>query len=278
MQNEKTLPYPRSPDRDSADLCALPGAGRCPHRADHGRCATNFLLPCAFGLDGIHPILHQFRSFDFLSHQAQSDGRHRGPGHGRSRRRFLHRRPRYGPDLGASGLGYLVDVGHAPDLDPRSVAHLCELSFSAPLFYRRRDAFAGRRACGSGRAVRAVCLLLDLVLPHPASATGHGRRRIDRSAHVACAARQLAGFFLLCFFGLLVALSIGKAAARSRSRPCHGIVVGSTREGAMNKTYYLVAAYAVTWIIHITYLGTIVRRYSRLKREIEELKKPGVRS
>ena len=46
----------------------------------------------------------------------------------------------------------------------------------------------------------------------------------------------------------------------------------------MNKTYYLVAAYAVTWIIHITYLGTIVRRYSRLKREIEELKKPGVSS
>ena len=46
----------------------------------------------------------------------------------------------------------------------------------------------------------------------------------------------------------------------------------------MNKTYYLVAAYAVTWIIPITYLGTIVRRYSRLKREIEELKKPGVRS
>ena len=41
---------------------------------------------------------------------------------------------------------------------------------------------------------------------------------------------------------------------------------------------YLFAAYAVTWIIHITYLGTIVRRYSRLKREIEELKKPGVRS
>jgi CcmD family protein len=36
---------------------------------------------------------------------------------------------------------------------------------------------------------------------------------------------------------------------------------------------YLYAAYATTWIIHIVYLGTIVRRYSRLRKEIEELKK-----
>ena len=41
---------------------------------------------------------------------------------------------------------------------------------------------------------------------------------------------------------------------------------------------YLFAAYAVTWIIHITYLGTIVRRYKLLRSEIEQLKKPGVRS
>ena len=41
---------------------------------------------------------------------------------------------------------------------------------------------------------------------------------------------------------------------------------------------YLFAAYAATWIIHIVYLGTIVSRYSRVKREIGDLKKPGVRS
>jgi CcmD family protein len=46
----------------------------------------------------------------------------------------------------------------------------------------------------------------------------------------------------------------------------------------MNGNGYLFAAYAATWIIHIAYLGTIVSRYSRLKREIEtenpeELKK-----
>ncbi len=36
---------------------------------------------------------------------------------------------------------------------------------------------------------------------------------------------------------------------------------------------YLFAAYAAAWIIHIAYLSTIVSRYSKLKREIEELKR-----
>lgn len=36
---------------------------------------------------------------------------------------------------------------------------------------------------------------------------------------------------------------------------------------------YLYAAYGATWAIHIVYLGILVRRYSRLRKEIEELKK-----
>ena len=36
---------------------------------------------------------------------------------------------------------------------------------------------------------------------------------------------------------------------------------------------YLLAAYAATWIIHIGYLSTIVSRYAKLKREIDELKR-----
>ncbi|MGA3091137.1 MAG: CcmD family protein [Terriglobales bacterium] len=39
------------------------------------------------------------------------------------------------------------------------------------------------------------------------------------------------------------------------------------------KNGYLFAAYAVTWIIHVGYISTIVVRYARLKREIKELKK-----
>jgi CcmD family protein len=36
---------------------------------------------------------------------------------------------------------------------------------------------------------------------------------------------------------------------------------------------YLYAAYAVTWVIHGAYLGSLVSRNSHLQREIEELKK-----
>jgi len=36
---------------------------------------------------------------------------------------------------------------------------------------------------------------------------------------------------------------------------------------------FLYAAYAATWIIHITYLAILMRRYSRLRDEIEVLKK-----
>jgi len=34
---------------------------------------------------------------------------------------------------------------------------------------------------------------------------------------------------------------------------------------------FLFAAYAATWAIHIAYLVTLVRRYSRLKLEVDEL-------
>jgi CcmD family protein len=36
---------------------------------------------------------------------------------------------------------------------------------------------------------------------------------------------------------------------------------------------YLYAAYAATWIIHIAYLASLVRRYSRLRKEVEALRR-----
>ena len=36
---------------------------------------------------------------------------------------------------------------------------------------------------------------------------------------------------------------------------------------------FLYAAYATTWIIHIAYLTLLVRRYQRLRDEIQEMKK-----
>lgn len=36
---------------------------------------------------------------------------------------------------------------------------------------------------------------------------------------------------------------------------------------------FLYVAYAATWAIHIVYLFTLARRYSRLKKEVDELSK-----
>ncbi|HXZ31155.1 MAG TPA: CcmD family protein [Terriglobales bacterium] len=35
---------------------------------------------------------------------------------------------------------------------------------------------------------------------------------------------------------------------------------------------YLYAAYILTWVIHIGYIGTLFRRYRRLRQEMEQLK------
>jgi hypothetical protein len=39
----------------------------------------------------------------------------------------------------------------------------------------------------------------------------------------------------------------------------------------MRANPYLFAAYAATWIIHITYLAMIALRYSRLRQEAREI-------
>ena len=36
---------------------------------------------------------------------------------------------------------------------------------------------------------------------------------------------------------------------------------------------FLYLAYTVTWTIHIVYLGILVRRYSRLRKDVDELSK-----
>ena len=38
---------------------------------------------------------------------------------------------------------------------------------------------------------------------------------------------------------------------------------------------YLYAAYIATWLIHGTYLAILVRKYSRIRGEMESLKKSG---
>ena len=39
----------------------------------------------------------------------------------------------------------------------------------------------------------------------------------------------------------------------------------------MNAIRFLFAAYIITWVIHAFYLGTLVRRFHRLRQELREL-------
>ena len=41
----------------------------------------------------------------------------------------------------------------------------------------------------------------------------------------------------------------------------------------MNSIKFLYAAYIATWVIHVVYLGSLVRRYGRLRRQMKELGK-----
>jgi CcmD family protein len=41
----------------------------------------------------------------------------------------------------------------------------------------------------------------------------------------------------------------------------------------MNSMHYLYAAYIATWAIHGTYLWILVRKYSKIREEMEKLRK-----
>ena len=45
----------------------------------------------------------------------------------------------------------------------------------------------------------------------------------------------------------------------------------------MNAMKFLFAAYIATWVIHGVYLGTLVRRFSRLRQQMREVKASGFR-
>ena len=43
----------------------------------------------------------------------------------------------------------------------------------------------------------------------------------------------------------------------------------------MNAVKFLFAAYIATWVIHVLYLGTIARRFSKLRQQMRDLGKAG---
>jgi len=45
----------------------------------------------------------------------------------------------------------------------------------------------------------------------------------------------------------------------------------------MNAVKFLFAAYIATWVIHGVYLGSLVRRFGRLRQQLKEIKASGFR-
>ena len=43
----------------------------------------------------------------------------------------------------------------------------------------------------------------------------------------------------------------------------------------MNAVKFLFAAYLATWVIHVFYIGTIARRFSKLRQQLRDLGKAG---
>jgi hypothetical protein len=43
----------------------------------------------------------------------------------------------------------------------------------------------------------------------------------------------------------------------------------------MNSVKFLYAAYTATWLIHVFYIGTLLRRYARLRERQKELGRRG---
>ncbi len=43
----------------------------------------------------------------------------------------------------------------------------------------------------------------------------------------------------------------------------------------MNSIKFMYAAYIATWVIHGVYLGSIVRRYGRLRRRMKDVRSVG---
>ncbi len=43
----------------------------------------------------------------------------------------------------------------------------------------------------------------------------------------------------------------------------------------MNAVKFLIAAYIATWLIHGAYIVSLLRRFSRLRRELKEVGKAG---
>src|SRR5208337_1288411 len=168
--------------------------------------------------------------------------------------------------------GHLVDLGCAADHDAGVVAHLRELSGAAALCGRRTNA-SPRGGAGHLRIRgRAHRLHVDPLVSHPASFTSHGRRRElwPRSSHAARVLLESAGVYLRRNRSDGAAIS---AAGVGGTRGSHTRSRSAARRRTMTGPVALKAAYIVTWVVLLGYLGSLLRRFRRVREEMKDLKR-----
>src|SRR6202451_15476 len=66
-RNETGLPSPGGAQPDLAGVCIVSGAGGCAYGCSSGRGLPHYLLPRAFGVDGLSAVLHQLHCFGAIS-------------------------------------------------------------------------------------------------------------------------------------------------------------------------------------------------------------------
>src|ERR1043166_3014515 len=159
-------------------------------------------------MDRFHSFYGESGRFYHFFNLAQSPGGHARADWRRNGSCFSYRESDDRPDLGATGVGNLVDLGLAADFDTCGVVDLRQLSHAAAVFFRGRNSGDGSGYWNLWRSLRAVCLFLNLVFPDAASTAGDWWRRVNGSADAACALAKLAGIFMFWRTRVLVAVSL----------------------------------------------------------------------
>src|ERR1019366_1894640 len=164
------------------------------------------------------------------------------------------------------------DLGCTPHDYAGAVAYLRKLSGAATFFGGRTDASAGRGAGHLRIRGRAHRLYVDSLVPHTASRSGHGGwgKFGPRPGHAARLLLEPGSVHLRgnCADG--GALPLADAGRKSRG---HTRRRSLARRRTMTAPVALKAAYIVTWAILLGYLGSLFRRFRRVREEMKDFKR-----
>src|ERR1019366_2420286 len=148
----------------------------------------------------------------------------------------------------------------------------CKLSGAATFFGRRTDTSPGGGAGHLRIRGRADRLHVDTLVPYPASFPGDGRQPKlgPRSGHAARILLEPGGVHLRgnCADG--GSLPLADAGRKSRG---HTRRRSLARRRTMTAPVALKAAYIVTWAILLGYLGSLLRRFRRVREEMKDFKR-----